>query len=79
MVTGGRGTNVQAVLLNPNRVQSQGEEIASSRSGTMKKIIETIAQALVDQPDRVSCPSTATTTGGYASCISFKQGEQESI
>lgn len=32
MVTGGHGTNVQEVLSNPNRVQSQGEEIANSIS-----------------------------------------------
>jgi hemolysin III len=32
MVTGGHGTDVQAVLSNPNRVQSQGEEIANSIS-----------------------------------------------
>ena len=32
MVTGGHGTNVQAVLSNPKRVQSQGEEIANSIS-----------------------------------------------
>ena len=32
MVTGGHGTDVQAVLSNPKRVQSQGEEIANSIS-----------------------------------------------
>ena len=32
MVTGGHGTDVQAVLSNPNRIQSQGEEIANSIS-----------------------------------------------
>ena len=32
MVTGGHGTDVQAILSNPNRVQSQGEEIANSIS-----------------------------------------------
>ena len=32
MVTGGHRTDVQAVLLNPKRVQSQGEEIANSIS-----------------------------------------------
>jgi hemolysin III len=32
MVTGGHGTDVQAILSNPKRVQSQGEEIANSIS-----------------------------------------------
>ena len=32
MVIGGHGTDVQAVLSNPKRVQSQGEEIANSIS-----------------------------------------------
>lgn len=45
----------------------------------MKKIIEPIAQALVDQPDRVPVHLWPAITGGYASWISFKQGEQESI